>query len=51
MCFVRLQQVKNYTNIVTPFNMGEGFVIYIDGKAYWLYYESDLLTPVDYVYS
>lgn len=31
--------------------MSEGFVIYIDGKAYWLYYESDLLIPVEYEYS
>lgn len=29
--------------------MEEGFVIYIDGKAYWLYAETRDENPIDYL--
>lgn len=31
--------------------MEEPFVIYIDGKAYWVYPETDILQPCEYYYA
>lgn len=31
--------------------MEEPFIIYIDGKAYWVCPESDILKPCDYYYA
>lgn len=30
--------------------MEEAFIVIIDGVAYWLYPETDLLKPIDYKY-
>lgn len=30
--------------------MEDCYLVVIDGKAYWVYYDTDILTPIEYEY-
>lgn len=50
MKWQRKQQKKAERRKKVANNIEEPFVIYIDGVAYWVYPETDILAPYEYKY-